>query len=135
MAGRTPRHPESHCPGLQMIPIRLQLRKFPLTSWTMLAQRQRPHPKAVMVDSASLESHEKQTNFPASSLTTPTKPYWGNRREAQQRHSACTFLGKCINRDMDIAIMGRKRPIFKKKSDAVKCDKCEIKTMQKVDSE
>lgn len=136
MAGHIPNHPESRRPGPQMMPATVQLYKFPLTSLTMLAWRQRHNPKALMLDSASLQSHEKQTNCPTSRLpptpccphkTNKQNPAEGNRSKSQQSSSICTFLGKCINRD-------RKRQISKK-SDAVRCNTCGIKKVQKVDFE
>lgn len=59
LAAHNPNQHESHGPGPQRIPTTLQLCEFPLTSPTMLAWRQGHNPKAVMLDSASLESHEK----------------------------------------------------------------------------
>lgn len=74
--------------------------------------------KAVMLDSASLEAHEKQTNFPTAYFlwyfptlcTLPPskrKTLPRNRSESQQSCSICPFLGKCINRNKKIAIKGK----------------------------
>lgn len=115
LAGQTPKHPEGHCPGPQMIPTTLQLRRLPLTSLTMLAWGQRSNPEAVMVDSASPESHEKPTNFPASSLTSlpPKKPYQGNRSEAQQRYQYDSFW-EGYKQAYGTSNCRKEKPIFKK---------------------
>lgn len=115
LAGQTPKHPEGHCPGPQMIPTTLQLRRLPLTSLTMLAWGQRSNPEAVMVDSASPESHEKPTNFPASSLTSlpPKNPTRGTDLRLSSATSMYSFW-EGYKQAYGTSNCRKEKPIFKK---------------------
>lgn len=66
---------------------------------------------------------------PCPQKTLPGEQIWGSAALP-----VCTVFGKGINRHMELAIVGRKSQSLKK-SDAGKREKCEIKKMQKVDSE
>ena len=87
--------------------------------------------KRVLLDSASLKSHEKQNQLPCLPTPCPLPKSPRSPCEAQQSYLVCTFLGKCTHRDGTMAIVEKKRKIFQN-NDAVQCDKCEIKKKQKV---
>lgn len=111
-----------------MIPTMVQLCEFPPTSLTKLARRQRHNPKAVVLDSASLESFEKETNLPVRPVPAPK--YYGLEMKLSKAIQHIHFWAS--RKHKKTAITERKRQTFQG-NDTIKCAKADVGTLLKVD--